>query len=246
MHLEGRNTFKIRPNQMTESDKHHRKIRSYVLREGRLTAGQERAFKKLWPEFGIDFVPGQPLDLPTIFGNDNPIILEIGFGNGASLAEMASQNPDQNYLGIEVHSPGVGRLLLDIEERGLSNLRTIRHDAVEVLDQGINPASLSGIYLFFPDPWHKKKHHKRRILKSSFIQLLAKTITPDGVFHTATDWEHYAEQMMEVLSEVDDLFENTAGLNNYCPRPSYRPMTKFELRGERLGHGVWDLIFRRK
>jgi len=230
---------------MTESDKHHRKIRSYVLREGRLTAGQERAFETLWPEFGIDFTPGQILDLPAIFGNNSPTILEIGFGNGASLAEMASNNPNQNYLGIEVHSPGVGRLLLDIEERGLKNVRAIRHDAVEVLDSGISPGALDGAYLFFTDPWHKKKHHKRRILKPSFIQLLSRVIKPGGIFHAATDWEHYAEQMMEVLSQTDDLFENSSGVNNFSPRPSYRPMTKFEVRGERLGHGVWDLIFKR-
>lgn len=231
---------------MSESDNKHRKIRSYVLREGRLTAGQERAFETLWPIFGIDFIPGQPLDLTNIFGNDNPIILEIGFGNGASLAEMASNNPEQNYLGIEVHSPGVGRLLLEIEQRDLKNLRVIRHDAVEVLESGIAPESLDGIYLFFPDPWHKKRHHKRRILKPSFIQLLAHTIKPGGTFHAATDWEQYAEQMMEVLSTADDLFENSAGHGNFSPRPSYRPITKFELRGERLGHGVWDLIFNRR
>jgi tRNA (guanine-N7-)-methyltransferase len=231
---------------MTESARPHRNIRSYVLREGRMTPGQERAFAALWPRFGIDFVPGQALDLAGIFGNDNPVILEIGFGNGASLAEMASNNPEQNYLGVEVHGPGVGRLLLDIEERGLANLRVIRHDAVEVLESGIAPGALSGIYLFFPDPWHKKRHHKRRILKPSFLQLVARALRPGGIFHAATDWEHYAEQMMEVLSIADGLFTNSAGPGNFSPRPSYRPITKFELRGERLGHGVWDLIFRRK
>ncbi len=231
---------------MTESDKPHRKIRSYVLREGRLTAGQQRAFETLWPQFGIDFTPGQTLDLSTIFGNNNPVILEIGFGNGASLAEMAQQHPEQNYLGIEVHSPGVGRLLLEIEKRGLSNLRVMRHDAVELLERGLPTATLAGVYLFFPDPWHKKKHHKRRILQPSMIKLLAQAIKPGGVFHAATDWEHYAEQMLEVLGKADDLFENSASPGHFCPRPEYRPMTKFELRGERLGHGVWDLIFRRR
>ena len=230
---------------MTESDIQHRKIRSYVLREGRLTTGQQRAFETLWPQFGIDFTPNQVIDLPSIFGNDNPVILEIGFGNGASLAEMANRNPQQNYLGIEVHSPGVGRLLLDIEERGLSNLRVMRHDAVELLESGIAPASLSGVYLFFPDPWHKKKHHKRRILQPSMVQLLSQAIRPSGIFHAATDWEHYAEQMLEVLSEAQEQFENSAGVGNYSPRPDYRPITKFEKRAERLGHGVWDLIFRR-
>ena len=231
---------------MSESDKQHRKIRSYVLREGRLTAGQQRAFDTLWPQFGIDFKPGQTLDFPAIFGNANPVILEIGFGNGASLAEMAEANPDQSYLGVEVHSPGVGRLLLDIEERGLSNLRVLRHDAVELLESGIAPATLAGVYLFFPDPWHKKKHHKRRILQPAMVRLLASAIRPGGIFHAATDWEHYAEQMLEVLSECRELFENTAGPGNYSPRPEYRPITKFEQRGARLGHGVWDLIFRRR
>ncbi len=230
---------------MSQSDKPHRKIRSYVLREGRLTAGQQRAFETLWPQFGIDFTPGQTLDLPGIFGNPNPVILEIGFGNGTSLAEMASQHPEQNYLGIEVHSPGVGRLLLDIEQRTLNNLRVMRHDAVELLEQGIAPASLAGVYLFFPDPWHKKKHHKRRILQPAMVQLLAQAIQPGGIFHAATDWEHYAEQMLEVLNEAHEQFENTAGPGSFAPRPNYRPSTKFEQRGERLGHGVWDLIFRR-
>ena len=230
---------------MTESDKQHRKIRSYVLREGRLTAGQQRAFDTLWPQFGIDFTTGQTLDLPAVFGNPNPVILEIGFGNGASLAEMASRNPQQNYLGIEVHSPGVGHLLLDIKERGLDNLRIVRHDAVELLESWIAPAALAGVYLFFPDPWHKKKHHKRRILQPSMIQLLARAIRPGGIFHAATDWEHYAEQMLEVLSETNEQFENSAGVGNYSLRPDYRPITKFEKRAERLGHGVWDLIFRR-
>lgn len=231
---------------MRAGDNKHRKIRSYVLREGRLTTGQERAFATLWPRFGIDFVPGKQLDLTAIFGNNHPVILEIGFGNGASLAEMAGNNPKKNYLGIEVHSPGVGRLLLEIEERGLTNLRIIRHDAVEVLAGGIAPGSLDGVYLFFPDPWHKKRHHKRRILQDSLVTLLASAIKPGGAFHAATDWEHYAEQMMEVLSAADVLFANSAGPGNYCPRPEYRPITKFELRGERLGHGVWDLIFRRE
>ncbi len=231
---------------MTDGERHHRKIRSYVLREGRLTTGQERAFKTLWSQFGIDFTPGHPLDLFTRFGNDYPIIMEIGFGNGSSLAQMAANHPQQNYLGIEVHSPGVGRLLLDIEERGLTNLRVMRHDAVEVLESVIEPQSLDGVYLFFPDPWHKKRHHKRRILQPAFIRLLARAIRPGGVFHAATDWEHYAHQMMEILSAEDTLFKNDAGPDNFSPRPDYRPVTKFERRGERLGHGVWDLIFRRR
>jgi tRNA (guanine-N7-)-methyltransferase len=227
------------------SPEHPRKIRSYVLREGRLTAGQERAFETLWPKFGIDFA-GQALDLPALFGNDSPIRLEIGFGNGESLAQMAAADPDNNYLGIEVHRPGVGHLLMKIEELGLGNVRVMRHDAVEVLEKGIATAALQGVFLFFPDPWHKKRHHKRRILKSSLVKELARVIRPGGFFHAATDWEHYAAQMMEVLSEAPELFSNSAGSGQFTARPDYRPLTKFEQRGQRLGHGVWDLIFMRR
>ncbi|OOZ37433.1 tRNA (guanosine(46)-N7)-methyltransferase TrmB [Solemya velesiana gill symbiont] len=228
-----------------EPTKHHRHIRSFVLREGRLTAGQQRAFETVWPEYGIDFL-GNRIDLPALFGNHNPIFLEIGFGNGESLAEMAAANPQNNYLGIEVHRPGVGHLLIKIEELGLTNLRVIRHDAVEVLKKSIADSSLDGVFLFFPDPWHKKRHHKRRILQQEFVQRLARVIRPGGFFHAATDWEHYAEHMMTVLSHETEYFENSAGGGNYTPRPDYRPLTKFERRGQRLGHGVWDLVFRRR
>ncbi|MET0104511.1 MAG: tRNA (guanosine(46)-N7)-methyltransferase TrmB [Sedimenticola sp.] len=229
----------------SETTRPHRHIRSFVLREGRLTAGQQRAFETVWPNYGINF-SGQKLDLPGLFGNNNPIFLEIGFGNGESLAEMAQANPGNNYIGIEVHRPGVGHLLIRIEELGLTNLRVMRHDAVEVLKRGLPEASLDGLFLFFPDPWHKKRHHKRRILQQEFVQLIAKAIKPGGFFHAATDWEHYAEHMMTVLSHTPELFENTAGIGNYTPRPDYRPLTKFERRGHRLGHGVWDLVFRRR
>ena len=228
-----------------ETNKHHRRIRSFVLREGRLTAGQQKAFETVWPEYGVSFT-GSKLDLQGLFGNRNPVFLEIGFGNGESLAEMARANPGNNYIGVEVHRPGVGHLLIRIEELGLTNLRVMRHDAVEILDKGLAEGSLDGLFLFFPDPWHKKRHHKRRILQPEFVQLIAKAVKPGGFFHAATDWEHYAQHMMDVLSREAALFENTAGVGNYTPRPGYRPLTKFEQRGHRLGHGVWDLIFRRK
>ena len=228
---------------MADEQKHHRPVRSFVLREGRLTAGQQRAFDTLWPRWGVDFAVGQTLDLSAHFGNENPVIMEIGFGNGESLASYAQANPDKNYLGVEVHGPGVGHLLIRIEELGLTNLRLIKHDAVEVM-ASLADGSLDGVMLFFPDPWHKKRHHKRRILKESFVEELARIIRPGGLFHAATDWENYAEQMMEVMSATT-AFSNNAGPGNYSPRPDERPLTKFEQRGQRLGHGVWDLLFTR-
>lgn len=231
---------------MTEPRTHHRPIRSFVLREGRLTPAQERAFRELWPKFGVDWRSGQTLDLNALFGNGNPVYLEIGFGNGVTLAELASRHPNRNYLGIEVHRPGVGHLLLEIEKHGLTNLRVCRNDAVEILTQSLADASLEGVYLLFPDPWPKKRHHKRRILTPEFVQLLARVIRPGGVFHTATDWEQYAKQMLDVLTAADALFENTAGPGAFASRPDNRPLTKFERRGTRLGHQVRDLIFRRR
>lgn len=222
-----------------------RQVRSFVLREGRLTAGQQRAFETLWPRWGLDFT-GQPLDLPTVFGNDHPVHLEIGFGNGESLAAMAQAHPGRNYVGIEVHRPGVGHLLLRLEELGCENVRVMRHDAVEVLDTMLPTASLAGIYLFFPDPWHKKRHHKRRILQPALLDQLARVIRPGGFFHAATDWQDYAEHMLAVLGADRQRFENAAGAGRYLPRPDDRPLTKFERRGQGLGHGVWDLIFHRR
>lgn len=228
---------------MAEQKQQRRPIRSYVLREGRLTRGQQRAFEGLWPRFGIDF-HHRRLDLARLYGNSNPVHLEIGFGNGESIARMAGANPDNNYLGVEVHRPGVGRLLLQIAESRLTNLRIIRHDAVEVLDHCLDDASLEAIYLFFPDPWHKRRHHKRRILQPGFVTRLARVIRPGGIFHAATDWEDYAEQMMSVLTASAD-FQNCAGEGAFTSRPEYRSPTRFEKRGRRLGHGVWDLVFRR-
>lgn len=222
-----------------------RRVRSFVLREGRLTPGQQRAFDTLWPRWGLDFRP-EPLDLATLFGNTNPAYLEIGFGNGESLAQMARRHPDRNYLGVEVHRPGVGHLLLKLEEFGCDNVRLIRHDAVEVVQQMLPAACLSGVYLFFPDPWHKKRHHKRRILQPTFVDALARVIRAGGLFHAATDWQDYAEQMLATLGADSRRFENATGAGGFCARPADRPLTKFERRGQRLGHGVWDLIFIRR
>ena len=231
---------------MNEPRTHHRPIRSFVLREGRLTSAQDRAFHELWSRFGIDWHPGEVLDLPALFDNPNPIYLEIGFGNGETLAELAYRHPQRNYLGIEVHRPGMGHLLLEIEKRGLTNLRVCRRDAVEVLEQGLPPGSLEGVYLLFPDPWPKKRHHKRRILNPEFVRLLGRVTRPGGSFYAATDWEQYAEQMLAVLTDADDLFENAAGRGRFAARPQERPPTKFERRGTRLGHAVRDLIFHRR
>lgn len=228
---------------MSEENKYLRRIRSFVKREGRLTVGQERALNELFPLYGLT-LQENPLDLDVVFKRTSPRILEIGFGNGTSLSEMAANNPEQDYIGIEVHRPGVGNLLLQIEKLGLTNLRVINEDAVEVLKQTIADESLDAVYLFFADPWHKKRHHKRRIVQKEFVQLLRKKLKLNGAFHMATDWEHYAQHMMQVMNESEG-FENTSGKDQYLPRPEYRPLTKFEQRGQRLGHGVWDLIFKK-
>ncbi|WP_126452345.1 tRNA (guanosine(46)-N7)-methyltransferase TrmB [Sulfuriflexus mobilis] len=218
-----------------------RRIRSFVRREGRLTPGQQRALDELWPRFGIEHNE-TPLDLDAIFGRVAPRVLEIGFGNGASLLKMAQDNPGTDYLGIEVHRPGVGNLLLNIEREGVTNIRVMSEDAVDILKQQIPDASLDRVQLFFPDPWHKKKHHKRRIVQPDFVQLLYKKLKPGGRFHMATDWQHYAEHMLEVMTAAEG-FKNISATNDYVERPGSRPLTKFEQRGHRLGHGVWDLIF---
>ena len=215
------------------------------MRRGRLTPGQKHAFEASWPIYGVDFVPSMELDMQALFGNPRPVYLEIGFGNGESLAQMALAHPDRNYLGIEVHPPGVGHLLMRLGELELKNLRIMQRDAMDILSQSIPPASLAGVQLFFPDPWHKKKHHKRRIVQPEFAELLARGIRPGGTFHAASDWKHYAAHILRVFSAVPEYFTNTAGPGNYTPRPASRPLTKFEQRGQRLGHGVWDLIFQR-
>jgi len=224
------------------TDQHTRRIRSFVRREGRLTPGQQRALDELWPRYGL--AADTSLVASIAFGRTAPLTLEIGFGNGASLATMARQDTESNYVGIEVHRPGVGHLLKQIETEDLENVRIYCHDAVEILNQCIDDHSLDRVLLFFPDPWHKKKHHKRRIVQPPFVNLLARKLKRGGIFHMATDWQAYAEHMLEVM-ESATAFSNAAGKQNYSERPGYRPTTKFEQRGRRLGHGVWDLIYRR-
>ncbi|MDF2939794.1 MAG: trmB [Gammaproteobacteria bacterium] len=223
--------------------KAHRPIRSFVRREGRLTIGQQKALDQGWPKFGLSLEDG-PINFEKVFGREAPCIVEIGFGMGQSLAEMAQKYPENDYIGIEVHRPGVGCLLKAILDHDISNIRIYDQDAVEVLKQCIPDNSLAGLQLFFPDPWHKKRHHKRRIVQPEFVQLIWQKLAPNGFFHLATDWEHYAEHMMEVLS-ADPGFSNAAGFNEFAPRPESRPLTKFEQRGQRLGHGVWDLLFKK-
>jgi len=219
-----------------------RPIRSFVLRQGRVSVAQARACAQLLPRYGIPYAP-QPLDLERTFGRNAPKILEIGFGMGETTAAIAAAHPENDYLGIEVHTPGVGSLLKLIDERSIGNLRLIQHDAVEVLREMIAPGSLDGAHIFFPDPWPKKRHHKRRLVQPDFVALLASRIKPGGYVHLATDWQEYAEQMLAVLS-AEPMLANTAA--GYAPRPHYRPQTKFETRGLKLGHGVWDVVFRKQ
>ena len=224
-----------------EAQSLRRSIRSFVLRAGRMGTGQMRALEELGPHFLIPY-SATLLDLNAAFGREAPKVLEIGFGMGTATATIAQAHPETDYLGVEVHTPGVGALLKSIGEQGLNNLRIIQHDAVEVLEHMLPDASLDGAHIFFPDPWHKKRHHKRRLVQPDFVALLVRKIKPGGYLHLATDWADYAHQMLDVLSINPDL-TNTA--DGYAPRPEYRPLTKFEQRGVRLGHGVWDLIFRR-
>ncbi|WP_111641715.1 tRNA (guanosine(46)-N7)-methyltransferase TrmB [Marinimicrobium alkaliphilum] len=216
-------------------------IRSYVIRAGRMTVGQKKAFDRWWPGYGLSLFDGA-IDPVALFGREAPLVLEIGFGMGASLLEMALQEPDKDFIGIEVHPPGVGRLINDAGKAEVTNLKVYMADAMDVLEDCIPDASIDRLQLYFPDPWHKKKHHKRRIVQPEFVQALRPKLKPGGVFHMATDWENYAEHMLEVLA-VAPGYENTVA--DYAERPPYRPITKFEQRGERLGHGVWDLVFRR-
>ena len=218
-----------------------RRVRSFVRREGRLTPGQQRALDNLWHRFGIE-QSDQWLDLEALFGRVAQVTLEIGYGNGESLLQMAIAAPECDFIGIEVHRPGVGRLLARIEESGITNLRTLCADAVEVLRQQIAPHSIDRLQLFFPDPWHKTRHNKRRIVSPEWVALVHRCLAPAGVLHMATDWQPYAEQMLAVLSQAEG-FCNRSAAGDYMPRPDERPLTKFEQRGERLGHGVWDLMF---
>jgi tRNA (guanine-N7-)-methyltransferase len=224
------------------ADHDRRRVRSFVRREGRLTPGQQKALDELWPRFGLS--AEQPPDLQASFGRRAALTLEIGFGNGASLAAMAASEPENDFIGIEVHRPGVGRLLKSIEALRLNNVRVFCDDAVEVLARCIEDHSLERVLLFFPDPWPKTRHHKRRLVQPGFVNLLADKLKSGGLLHMATDWQAYAEHMFQVM-EAATAFRNEAGAGRYAPRPAYRPVTRFEQRGQRLGHGVWDLLYRR-
>lgn len=223
-------------------DPTERRIRSFVTRAGRLSTAQAKAIETLGPQFCIPYVKA-PFDFDQAFGRTAPLILEIGFGMGDTTATIASGMPEKNFVGVEVHTPGVGSLLKLIGEQNLSNLRIIQHDAVEVITNMVKSDSLAGVHVFFPDPWHKARHNKRRLIQGPFVGLLASRIAPGGYLHCATDWQEYAEQMLEVLS-AEATLRNTA--DGYAPRPDYRPVTKFENRGLRLGHGVWDLVFTKR
>jgi len=221
----------------------HRQIRSFVRREGRITPSQQLALESLWPKYGIEF-ENTYIDLDKEFNRKAPISIDIGFGNGVSMLEIATIQHDWNHLGIEVHRPGVGRLLAQLEDKGITNTKVICADAVEVLKKMTNDAVIDRILIFFPDPWPKKRHHKRRIIQPDFVDLMADKLKPGSVLHLATDWQPYAEWMLEILDNHSN-FENQTGAGCYCEKPDYRPTTKFETRGQKLGHGVFDLIYQR-
>ena len=234
---------------MTDADSpddaagHPRRIRSFVLRQGRITPAQERAFADHWPRFGLDYA-GTPRDYAAVFGNAHPLVLEIGFGNGEQLAWGAAHEPQRNFIGIEVHRPGVGRVLNALGERNATNVRVYHHDAVEVIAHEIAPGALDEVRVYFPDPWHKKRHNKRRLIQPAFVALLATRVRAGGCLHLATDWADYAEQMRAVV-DADASWRNRAGAGNASPRPHWRTETHFEKRGVRLGHGVWDFVYDR-
>lgn len=232
-----------RPDVRSDPDEPRRRtIRSFVVRAGRMTSAQERAWHELWPRFGLE--PGdEPVDFRSAFGRDAPRTLEIGFGNGETLLALAAAHPERDFIGIEVHRPGIGHLMLRADEQGLANVRVICRDAIEVLQHCLPDASLDEILLYFPDPWPKKRHHKRRIVQPEFVALAARRLRHGGILRMATDWENYAQQMLEVGSACPALHNESAG--GFARRPESRPVTRFERRGQRLGHGVWDLAFRR-
>jgi len=221
-----------------------RTVRSFVRRQGRITVAQERALAELWPRFGVEASAGR-LDLDALYERQAPRVLEIGFGDGGNLAALAEAHPENDYLGIEVHRPGVGRLLLQVGEKGLTNVRVMCTDAVEVLTAQIPDQALDAVLLFFPDPWHKTRHHKRRIVQPAFAELVRRKLKIGGCFHMATDWENYAAHMLDVMRSAPG-FRNLSATGDFVPRPDYRVLTKFERRGHRLGHGVWDLMFTRE
>jgi tRNA (guanine-N7-)-methyltransferase len=222
-----------------ETSPERRPVRSFVLRQGRMSPAQGRALAELLPRYGLDYTPA-PLCFAEVFGRRAPVILEIGFGMGETTAAIARARPELDFLGIEVHAPGVGALLKQVAALALTNVRVIRHDAVEVVARMIPPASLAGIHVYFPDPWPKKRHHKRRLLQPGFVHALAQRLARGGYLHAATDWEDYAHEMLATLAAEPLLANTTAG---FAPRPAWRPQTKFETRGMKLGHGTWDLVF---
>ncbi|SDL88459.1 tRNA (guanine-N(7)-)-methyltransferase [Modicisalibacter muralis] len=227
---------------MTDTaERPRRGVKSYVLRAGRMTAAQNRGLEEVWPRLGLSVEDGLQ-DLDVLFGRRAPRVVEIGFGMGGSLIEQAEAHPDTDFIGIEVHAPGVGKLLDEADKRGLTNLRVYRDDALAVLTHCLPEASLDGLQLFFPDPWPKKKHHKRRIVQPAFVELVRTRLKPGGQLHMATDWQAYAEHMAEIMADAPG-YRNTATDGPYVARPEFRPLTKFERRGAQLGHGVWDLIF---
>ncbi len=223
---------------------HPRAIRSYVLRAGRTTIGQAKAFETLGPQFLLPYQDA-PLDLAVCFGRQAPTVLEIGFGMGDATAKIAQTLPDINFLCCEVHQPGVGALLKHIGERGIANIRIVQHDAVQVLSHMLAPGQLAGIHIFFPDPWHKARHHKRRLIQPPLVAQLVTRLAPGGYLHCATDWQPYAQQILQVLSTETGLTNTATTADGFAPKPAYRPLTKFENRGIKLGHGVWDLVFLR-
>ncbi|MAK92214.1 MAG: tRNA (guanosine(46)-N7)-methyltransferase TrmB [Oleibacter sp.] len=230
------------PEESSDKPQYRRGIKSFVIRAGRLTKGQQGGLERQWPVMGLTLEQG-PINPVDVFGRDGHVVLEIGYGMGTSLVQMAKAAPEKDFIGVEVHLPGVGSLLNLAEEAGVTNLRTYKDDAIEVLKL-IPDNSIDTVQLFFPDPWHKKKHHKRRIVQSEFAQTLRRILKPGGIFHMATDWENYMEHMLEVM-DAEEGYENIAGKGNCVPRPEHRPLTKFEKRGETKGHGVWDLMYRK-
>ena len=233
-----------RPAPSPDPSLRERSIRSFVLRQGRVTPAQRRAFTDHWPRFGLDY-SGSERDFDALFGRVAQRVLEIGFGNGEQLAFAASHEPGRNFIGVEVHGPGVGRLLNDVAAGNFGNVRVYQHDAVEVLKHEVADASLQEVRIYFPDPWHKKRHHKRRLVQAEFVQLVCAKLCPGGLLHLATDWEQYALHMWEVL-DAEPMLENIAGPGAAVPRPDWRRQTHFETRGQKLGHGVWDLLYRRR
>jgi tRNA (guanine-N7-)-methyltransferase len=221
-----------------------RDIHSFVIRGGRITEAQERALEQLWPRYGLSLSQGR-IDNEQVFGNPHPLVVEIGYGMGDSLFTMAAQEPDKNFIGIEVHLPGVGRLVNEVSRRQLANVKTYCADAVDVFNECLQPESLSRVQIYFPDPWHKKRHHKRRMVQPGFMDLVVSRLCPGGVLHLATDWQPYAEAMLAVLN-LSPALANLSPADGFSARPDFRPVTKFEKRGERLGHGVWDLLFEKR